>query len=78
MNKLTRAQVAVSSIIVDPEFGWQRDDSDIDVEIIKRYGMLYPIIVSKELTLLAGGQWLSAVKKLGRPMVEVLIMEATP
>jgi ParB-like chromosome segregation protein Spo0J len=64
--------------MVDPEFGWERDDSDIDVEIVKRYGLLYPITVSKELTLLAGGQWLSAVKKLGWPLVEVLIMEATP
>ena len=75
LHLVTRAQVAVSSIIVDDEFERYHDDSDIDAEIIERFGLLYPITVNKELTLLAGDQWLAAVKKLGWPTVEVLIVE---
>jgi len=74
-HNVRRAQVAVSSIIVDDRFGRVHDDSLIEAEIIQRYGLLYPITVDKDLRLLAGDQWLAAVKKLGWPTVEVLIVE---
>jgi ParB-like chromosome segregation protein Spo0J len=73
-----RAEVPVNSIIVDDEYDRHHDDAHIEMraEIIARYGLLYPITVNKELRLLAGDQWLTAVKKLGWPTVEVLIVEA--
>ena len=74
-HNVRRAQVAVSSIIVDERFGRVHDDSLIEAEIIQRYGLLYPITVDKDLRLLAGDQWLAAVKKLGWAMVEVLVVE---
>jgi ParB-like chromosome segregation protein Spo0J len=72
-----RAEVSVDSIVVDDAFWNVRDDADIDAEILKRFGLLYPIIVDRNLTLLAGDPWLMAVKKLGWPTVEVLIVETT-
>ena len=74
-HNVRRAQVAVSSIIVDERFGRVHDDSLIEAEIIQRYGLFYPIAVDRNLRLLAGDRWLAAVKKLGWPMVEITIVE---
>jgi hypothetical protein len=71
-----RAEVPVDSIIVDDEYGRVRDDANIDAELVERFGLIYPITCDENLRLLAGDQWLAAVKKLGWPTVEVLIVEA--
>ena len=74
-HKITRVLALVSSIIVDEEFGRVQGDSQIEAEIIAHYGLVYPITVDKDLRLLAGDQWLAAVKKLGWARVEVLVVE---
>jgi ParB-like chromosome segregation protein Spo0J len=72
-----RVEVPVDSIVVDDQFGRYHDDSHTEMraEIVAGYGMLYPITVDKDLRLLAGDQWLMAVKKLGLKTVEVLIVD---
>jgi hypothetical protein len=78
--KFQRAVVPLDSIAVGETFGRELDDAHVGMlaGIVERYGMRDPITVTPDLRLLAGHRWLTAVKKLGWPTVEVVIVEASP
>lgn len=74
-----RAIVPVDSITVEETFGRELDDAYVTTlaTIVERYGLRDSITATPDLRLLSGQRWLAAVQRLGRPEVEVVIVEVT-
>jgi N6-adenosine-specific RNA methylase IME4 len=74
-NPLAGERRATSAIRVGSRH--RRDMGDIDglAESISRLGLLHPIVINKDGTLIAGERRLAAVRKLGWPDVRVTVVD---
>lgn len=67
--------VAISKIVVGSRFRKDMGDLDALAQSIKGHGLLQPILVSRNLELIAGGRRLQACKMLGWAEIPALIVD---
>lgn len=70
-------EILVDEIKINKRFRLENKDIGELAESIKKYGLLNPIIIGKDKTLIAGYRRLQAVKLLGNKTIEARIVDIT-